>query len=174
MAIITLDAGHGGKDAGAVNGKQREKDYALAIAKKVETKLKDAGHIVIMTRDKDEYLTLQQRCKLAQGNVFVSIHLNSAVNKDANGIETFHYVNGSVISKKLAENIQFALTDRLPQEKDRGVKTASYYVLKYTPMPAALVEVGFLSHQPTADKFNSYWYQDQIATAIADGIIKTV
>ena len=170
--IICIDSGHGGADAGAVNGKQKEKDYTLAIATKVADKLKGLGYTVMMTRDTDKALTLKQRCDVGnKGTVFVSIHLNSAVNKNANGIETFWWKKGD---KTLAANIQNSLVKLFPEERNRGLKTAEYYVLKNTKVPAALVEVGFLSHDPTAKKFNSYSYQDRIANAIVNGILQTV
>lgn len=174
MAKICLDAGHGGYDAGAVNGTQLEKDYTLAIAIKVADKLEALGHTVYMTRETDKALTLQQRCDVANKNkcnVFVSVHLNSATNKNAEGIETFMCKK---MDKKLVTNIQDSLVALFPEEKNRGVKSAQYYVLKNTTMQAALVEVGFLSHDETANKFNSYYYQNRIAEAITNGILKTV
>lgn len=174
MAKVCIDAGHGGLDAGAVNGKQYEKDYTLAIAIKVADKLEALGHTVYMTRENDKALMLQQRCDVANKNkcdVFVSVHLNSSTNKDANGIETFMCKKAD---KKLATNIQNSFVALFPDEKNRGVKTAQYYVIKNTTMQSALVEVGFLSHDPTAEKFHSYYYQNRLAEAIVNGILKTV
>lgn len=172
MVKICLDSGHGGSDAGAVNGKQYEKDYTLAIAKKVADKLKALGHTVVMTRENDKTLTLQQRCDIANKcDVFVSVHLNAAENKTANGIETFMC---KASDKKLATHIQSSLATLFPDEKNRGVKTGQYYVLKNTKIPAALVEVGFISHDATAQKFNSFYYQNRIAEAITNGILRTI
>lgn len=174
MAKIAIDAGHGGLDAGAVNGKMYEKDYTLAIAIKVADKLEALGHTVYMTRETDKALTLQQRCDVANKNkcnAFVSIHLNSAENKNAEGIETFMWKK---TDKKLATNIQNSLAVLFPDEKNRGVKSAQYYVVKNTNVPSALVEVGFISHDETAKKFHSYYYQNRLAEAIVNGILQTV
>lgn len=174
MAKICIDAGHGGLDAGAVNGKMYEKDYALSIAIKVADKLEALGHTVYMTRENDKALTLQQRCDVANKNdcgVFVSVHLNGATNKNAEGIETFMWKSKD---KKLVNNIQNSLVTLFPDEKNRGVKSAQYYVLKNTTMQAALVEVGFISHDKTAEKFHSYYYQNRLAEAIVNGILRTV
>ena len=174
MAKICIDAGHGGLDGGAVNGKQLEKDYTLSIAIKVADKLEALGHTVFMTREIDKALTLQQRCDVANKNkcnAFVSVHLNSAENKNANGLETFMWKKSD---KTLATNIQNSLVALFPDEKNRGVKSAQYYVLNNSKVPAALVEVGFISHDPTAEKFNSYYYQNRLAEAIVNGILKTV
>ena len=174
MAKICIDAGHGGADAGAVNGKMYEKDYTLSIAIKVADKLEALGHTVFMTRENDKALTLQQRCDVAnknQCNAFVSVHLNAAENKNASGLETFMWKK---TDKTLATNIQNSLIALFPDEKNRGVKSAQYYVLNNTKVSAALVEVGFLSHDPTAEKFHSYYYQNRLAEAIVNGILKTV
>ena len=174
MAKVCIDAGHGGLDAGAVNGKMYEKDYTLSIAIKVADKLEALGHTVYMTREMDKALTLQQRCDVANKNkcdAFVSVHLNSATNKNAEGLETFMCKKAD---KKLATNIQNSLVTLFPDEKNRGVKTDQYYVIKNTTMQAALVEVGFISHDKTAEKFHSYYYQNRLAEAIVNGILRTV
>jgi len=77
------------------------------------------------------------------------------------------------VTKRIAENIQNGLASNFPEEKDRGVKEAKYYVLKHTNAPAALVEVGFISHDETAEKLFRFSYQDKLARVIAEGIEKT-
>ena len=93
MTII-LDAGHGGKDPGALgkNGLQ-EKAVNLGVAQKLHRLLELKGHKVILTRSSDRYLTLQQRtelCRKHQPDLFISIHANSAANLTATGIETYY------------------------------------------------------------------------------------
>ena len=86
--VIVIDAGHGGKDPGAVNGKQYEKTAALAIAKKVGERLKAKGFEVRYTRKRDIYYTLAERCRMSNNwgaDAFISIHLNGATNKSATG-----------------------------------------------------------------------------------------
>ena len=172
MAKICIDPAHGGLDSGAVNGNRLEKSYALSIAIKVADKLEALGHTVVMTRETDKALTLQQRCDIGNKcDIFVSVHLNAAENKNAHGMETFMWKK---TDKKLANNIQSSLVALFPNERDRGVKSAQYYVLKNTKIPAALVEVGFLSHDETAKKFDSYSYQNRLAEAITNGILRTI
>lgn len=172
MAKICIDAGHGGMDSGAVNGDRQEKNYALSIAIKLADKLEEKGHTVVMTREKDQALTLQKRCDMGNKcDYFVSVHLNAATNKNASGIETFMHKKADAL---LATNIQNWMLRLLPDEKNRGVKSSPFYVLKNTKVPSALVEVGFLSHDPTAEKFDEYCYQDRIAEAICHGILKTI
>ncbi|MGL4403416.1 MAG: N-acetylmuramoyl-L-alanine amidase family protein [Fusobacteriaceae bacterium] len=90
---IVIDSGHGGKDPGAVVGSHREKDIALGVAKYLQANLKKDFN-VIMTRDKDEFIALSQRPKVAnakKADMFISLHVNAATNTAAKGIEVFYY-----------------------------------------------------------------------------------
>lgn len=174
--VICVDAGHGGSDPGAVNGKYHEKNAALGIALKIGDKLTQKGHKVVYTRSTDKVLGLQTRCDVsnaAKADFFVSIHCNSAENKQASGIETFKYPGVGGITQRLANNVQNSLTTYFPEEKNRGVKEAKYYVLKNTKAPAILVEVGFISHDETAEKLFRFSYQEKLARVIVEGIEKT-
>ena len=91
---IVIDAGHGGKDPGAVGYRgTKEKDIALDVAKRLEKKLsKNMNVKIIMTRDEDVFLRLSERTKIAnesKGNLFISIHTNAAEDRRASGFETF-------------------------------------------------------------------------------------
>ena len=170
MAKICIDAGHGGLDQGAVNGKYREALVNLGLATKLGKELKEKGHKVVYTRETDKALTLQQRCNIAnnaEADLFISLHCNSAENKLAEGIETFKYPKSK---HKLAECIQNALVKNFPEEKNRGVKESQFYVLKNTKMPAVLCEVGFISHAETAEKLYSYSYQMKLSRVIVEGV----
>lgn len=174
--VICIDAGHGGADPGAVNGKYQEKNATLGIALKIGDKLTQKGHKVVYTRSTDKVLGLQARCDIsnaAKADFFVSIHCNSAENKAASGIETFKYPGVGGITQRLANNVQNALATHFPEEKNRGVKEAKYYVLKNTKAPAILVEVGFISHDETAEKLFRFSYQEKLARVIVEGIEKT-
>ena len=90
---IVIDAGHGGKDPGTHADSLREKDIALDIAKRVRDDLTERGFEVIMTRDKDVFIPLEQRAFIANSrdaDLFVSIHVNAARNRRARGLETFY------------------------------------------------------------------------------------
>lgn len=96
--VIVIDAGHGGKDGGAIgyNGKLLEKDIVLSIALKTGDELRKMGYQVFYTRTKDRYINLRDRTKLAndkRANLFISIHANAAFNKSKaktmQGVETF-------------------------------------------------------------------------------------
>ena len=90
---VIVDAGHGGHDTGAIGPKgTREKDVALAIAKKLAARLEEAGLEVVLTRDDDTFVKLEDRTRFAnrqKGDLFISVHCNAAPSKTLRGIETY-------------------------------------------------------------------------------------
>ena len=172
---VCLDAGHTQAkdtkgDPGAVNGSYWESVAALDMVLSMGEMFKGAGCDVVYTRTKGSPgLTLAERCRKANSadaDVFISIHLNSAENKSASGIETLRYGRCSKKTLKLAENVQQRLVDALGW-KDRGVKERSnLYVLKHTAMPAILVETGFISNNEECKKLFDINTQFLICQAI--------
>lgn len=169
---IFTDAGHGGKDPGVVNGSTKEKDLTLKIVSKLNNLLK-RNFEVETTRETDVFVDLSERTKRANNfgaNIFVSIHINSAPNNTAHGIESLvFYRSGDTL--KLANNIH----DRLIKATgtvDRGIKERQdLYVLKHTKMPAVLLELGFISNENEKNKLVSDLYQETITNAIYEGIL---
>ncbi len=89
---IVVDPGHGGKDPGAVRGKYREKDWNLDVAKELARLLKKGGFEVKMTREKDTFIALSERSKIAnqfKADLFVSVHTNASKNRNANGFQVY-------------------------------------------------------------------------------------
>lgn len=169
---ICLDPGHGGSDPGATNGRYLEKDAALDIVFKLAKLLALAGVDVIYTRTRDEDVELRPRTDYANAagaDYFISIHLNSAGAKQANGIETYAYNTTVPESYKLAQVVQRALI-AATGANDRGVRTANFHVLRETTMPAILVETGFISNDAEAAALFTDGYQETVATAICNGI----
>lgn len=175
--IICIDPAHGGKDPGAVNGAKHEAIAALAIARKVGAVLESKGYEVVYTRTKDKYLTLAERCTISNSknaDAFISIHLNAAENKDAEGIETWRYQTVGATTKALASNIQEELITATGA-KPRGVKTTTtLYVLRRTKAPAVLIECGFISNNYEAKQLFADSYQSKLAKAIVKGVEKTI
>ena len=147
---IVIDAGHGGRDQGAAGRKAQEKDITLKIAQRTGKYIRrrTRGVDVILTRDKDEFISLNERANFAnfcQADLFISIHANSARGY-AEGTETFVWnKRHNPWSQKLAQLIQEEYTER-GKRKNRGVKKANFAVLRNTNMPAVLTEVGFISN----------------------------
>ncbi|MGV3620155.1 MAG: N-acetylmuramoyl-L-alanine amidase [Archangium sp.] len=90
---VIIDAGHGGHDTGAIGpGGTREKDVALSIARKLAARLEEAGLEVVLTRDDDTFVKLEDRTRIAnrqKGDLFISVHCNAAVSNKMRGIETY-------------------------------------------------------------------------------------
>jgi len=174
---ICIDPGHGGYDPGAVGPSGlREKDVTLAVALVLAGMLREAGCDVVLTRSGDttpwaSLRDLQERCDLANqayAELFISIHANAAKNPTATGTETYCYRRGGQ-GERVATAIQRQLVAALGLP-DRGVKTAGYYVLKYTVMPAVLVELAFISNPEEEALLGSPPFQQQAAQAIARAI----
>ena len=172
---VCLDAGHSqardtGGDPGAVNGDYWESIAALSIVKKLANMFSNAGVQVLLTRSGGKpNLTLKERCRIANDNdadCFISVHLNSADNKSASGIETLRYPSCGYVTKKLADSVQDHLVEAM-KWKDRGVKErGNLYVLKNTKMPAVLAEVGFISNDEQCKELFEDYNQFKIAQAI--------
>lgn len=170
MIKICLDPGHGGKDPGAVGHGLLEKDITLDLALRLKERLGEFN--AILTRVGDEYVPLSERAAIANEAkvaLFISIHVNSAVNIQANGFEVFHHPN-SANGEHLACLIHKTV---LPVSglKDRGVKAnGGMYVLRATNAPSVLVELGFISNVNDAALLKDDTWRDQVAEALARGI----
>ena len=172
--LIALDAGHGGSDPGAVYNGRREKDDNLKLAMAVGDILKNEGMDVFYTRDNDIYETPFKKATDANNSgadYFVSFHRNSGENPNAaSGVQVLIYSEGGE-KEQLAENILDNLTDL--GFKDLGIiERPNLVVLKRTNMPAVLIETGFINNDSDNEKFDDEF--EQIAAAIADGILKTI
>ena len=168
---VVLDPGHGGSDYGAIREGINEKDITLDITQRVASILKSKGYKVALTRSDDIYLGLQERCDYTDTEnpeIFVSIHVNSAVATEPYGIETHYYHEHS---KSLAEIIQKHLTKEI-ETKDRGVFKSKFYVINHTDVPAVLVETGFLSNVDERTELLTDKRKQKTAKAIADAIIE--
>ena len=171
--VVIIDPGHGGKDSGAIGiGGVLEKDVILPISKRIAEVLERNGIQVIMTRDSDYFVTLPGRVTMAQranADLFVSIHANSAgaSRPEVSGLETYHYDSGLTLAQIVHSKILQSLNVR-----DRKVRKARFYVLRKTSMPSILVETGFLTGRDDVAKLRTSAYQNQMAEAIAQGILQ--
>lgn len=183
---VVIDAGHGGNDPGKIGvDDSLEKDLNLIIAKKVQKILEQQEIEVVMTRESDAGLYEEQtsnkkvqdmknRCLLinqTQPDCVVSIHQNSYHEESVNGAQVFYY-GTSDEGKRLAETLQEKLVSYVDPENHRQAKAnESYYLLKKTEVPIVIVECGFLSNWEEAKKLQEDSYQNQIAWAVAMGIL---
>ena len=168
---IDLDAGHGGKDPGAVANGLQEKDIVLPISLKAGETLKRHNVKVDFSRTTDKFVGLTDRAIMANNHnadVFVSIHCNKATNTTGQGVETYYYA-GSIEGKKLATCIQDSIMKSGLYTKNRGIKEGNFAVLRHTNMPSALVELGFISNVEDAKILKEK--QEELAEAVARGIL---
>lgn len=170
---VVIDPGHGGRDPGAVGiGGLQEKVVVNDIAPRVATILRQQGVNVVMTRTSDIEVDLEPRVATAEranASIFVSIHANaiSMSRPDVNGLETFY---ASDAGQRLANTVH-ATVLRAMSMRDRRVRSARFYVIRQTSMPAILIETGFVTGAEDAPNLANPAWREQMAAAIAQGIL---
>jgi N-acetylmuramoyl-L-alanine amidase len=211
IRTIVIDPGHGGKEVGAVGpGGLLEKDITLAVARKLAASLASkTGARVVMTREDDSIVSLDQRTAIAnqyKADLFLSVHMNAAVVKDAKGSETYYLSleASDELARKAAEtenasaasdpasDLKLILWDLAQQAyieessrfaqaiqeemnaatsvANRGVKQAPFKVLIGATMPAALVEVGFITNAEEETKLQSDEFQNLMVEALSRAV----
>jgi N-acetylmuramoyl-L-alanine amidase len=196
FAVVILDPGHGGQDSGAMVGGVMEKDLTLDVTRRVDRLLDSQGVATLMTRLGDAYVSLADRAAIGnrvRDSIFVSIHFNEDNKPVATGVETYYaahqITSGSLVaswlpflsrppsnspkpeSQSLAGFIQEALVART-RSIDRGTQARQFFVIANVISPAVLVEGGFLTNKDEVSKLASEDYRDQLAAAVADGILR--
>jgi N-acetylmuramoyl-L-alanine amidase len=214
FTTIVIDPGHGGKDPGA-RGQQgtEEKDITLKVALKLRDLLRQQRGIrVLMTRERDEFIELEDRAKFANGqeaDLFVSIHVNSHPQRSVKGLEIYHFgeakdqralevaarENGTPLNstgvgweylvadlltaKKIEASLELAWTAKEAMVTnlngqyalvDHGVKTAPFYVLRFTSMPSILAEIAYISNSAEEDLLRTTRFTTRVAEALMEGI----
>jgi N-acetylmuramoyl-L-alanine amidase len=178
---ILIDPGHGGTDPGAVNGEtgHRESIIAFQYAMDLWPALAARKYAVELTRKSDVFVSLQERVRIARewkADLFLSIHLNSAENPLATGFEVWTSI-GQTRSDDCATALWYRIRQEFPAlapRADWGDKDpdreANYYVLKNTPMPAVLVELGFICNAGEARWLAETTTRQRYVLAIGEGI----
>lgn len=168
---VVIDAGHGGKDRGAIWGGVEEAKLNLSVALRVERLLKARGVPVVMTRRSDVFVSLERRAAIANRQkhcVFVSIHFNAALQHYVKGAETFFY---STPGKVLAYEIQRQMIGHAKMS-DRKIRRRTFSVLKHTNCPAVLVECGYISNRAERKRCRTKAFQQKAAEAIVRGLME--
>lgn len=182
---IVVDPGHGGGDSGAQGYSGTwEKNNTLPTGIKLADLLRSAGAQVILTRSTDTSLVtgsyiersdLAARVDIANAahaDLFVSIHNDSFTSSSAHGTTTYYSSESPVAGQSLAfgQKVQAQLVSALGLY-NRGVKAANFYVVKYTSMPAILVELGFISNPNEEKLLGSSDFQSRAVQGIYQGIL---
>lgn len=218
VGAIIIDAGHGGKDPGAlqtykINNKNvtiQEKDINLKVAKMLGERLRSAypDKKIVLTRSTDVFLSLSERTDIAnnvkvgenEAILFISIHVNSSLNKSSSGYEVwylspgyrrnvldkskveadktlYNILNGIMEEEYTTESIMIAkfIMDGLQaqignESKSRGIKAEEWFVVKNAMMPSVLIELGFVSNEKEALNLNDDKYLKKATLGIYNGI----
>jgi N-acetylmuramoyl-L-alanine amidase len=195
---IVIDPGHGGKDSGARNDAYglKEKQLTLDVSLRLKGLLERAGYEVVMSRDSDVYIPLEQRPQLANrvnADLFISLHFNAAGSATASGFESYALTPQFQASSKYTKpgrgdnvaydgnkqnpwntlmgyHLQRSLVEGLGGP-DRGLKRARFLVLKHLDCPGVLLELGFVSHPGTAQKLRTVSFRQTLAQSLFEGIV---
>jgi len=214
IKTIVIDPGHGGRDPGARGPRgTEEKDITLKVALKLRSLLsKQPGIRVLMTREDDQFVELEDRAKFANGqeaDLFISIHVNSHPQRSVKGMEIYHFgeakdqralevaarENGTPLNstgvgweylvadlltaKKIEESLELAWTSKEAIVSnlnghyalvDHGVKTAPFYVLRFTSMPSILAEIAYISNSAEEDLLRTGLFTTHVAEGLMEGI----
>lgn len=169
---IVLDPGHGGHDSGSV-GQQGtlEKDVTLQTVQAIKRELqRRTGAQVVVTREQDETVSLQQRIDVAgekSADLYVSVHYDAFDTGEAEGMTTYYYDdNNWQLANTMHEYLKQSLNMR-----DRGVHVGDYMVLRDNSRPSILLELGYISNHDDEKRMKSQAFQEQAAKTIVDGII---
>ncbi|MGI6548599.1 MAG: N-acetylmuramoyl-L-alanine amidase family protein [Syntrophomonadales bacterium] len=171
---IALDPGHGGEGSpGCVYGGLLERDITLELALRIKEKLVKQGYTVIMTREVDETVTLEERAEIVNrsgADLCISFHLNAHDDASVHGIETWFNPDTNSRSSALAEYIQQSIV--VPTKgKDRGTYSDTTLVMtREVLIPSCLVELGYLSNDKEREKMSTEVYREKIAQGVIDGV----
>jgi N-acetylmuramoyl-L-alanine amidase len=175
--LVVIDPGHGGPDPGAVGiGGLRETDVVLDVSLQVARLLQARGVQVLMTRTSEVDVDLPPRVALANSSratAFVSLHANalSMARPDVNGVETFYFDGAGNAGYSLAASLQARMMAVSAGTPNRGVKAGRFFVIRRAVMPAALVEMGFVTGDIDAPRLGNANFRRSMALAIAAGIL---
>ena len=183
--VVVIDAGHGGGAPGAIKQGIMEKDINLAIVRELKALLdqNDRNIGVYYTRTEDVNPTFVQRAQLggkAEANLFISVHSNSTVEGEMsqyNGTEVLYDEQKSeegFSSKRLAQICLEEATAAMGSKSNGVTYGSSIYIIRNCEVPAALIEVGFMTNQEELNKMASAEYQKKAAQGIYNAILRAL
>ncbi|WP_052474886.1 SH3 domain-containing protein [Jeotgalibacillus soli] len=171
-ATIVIDAGHGGRDSGAIGASGTlEKILTLRTAEILYHKLANTGANVIMTRQDDRYIDLHSRVFLSQlhdADAFVSLHYDAIDDRNIRGFTTYFYGEGD---QPLAESVHEGLENQLTI-RDRGVQFGDYLVIRDNAVPAILLELGYISNPSEEAAIANDRFRESATTGIYNGLVE--
>jgi N-acetylmuramoyl-L-alanine amidase len=176
---VIIDAGHGGKDKGASVESVFEKDLSLLYAQLISQKLAKKGIEVIQLRNKDEFMSLEERIKLTnqhKADLLLSIHVNKGPS-EINGMQIYlsnNYIQEGDTNVNYFQSMRFASQLSQDYGTDLKIMPAPFTILKNVDCPVALVELGFLSNEKEREKLLNEKHQNQLSTLITNSVVKSM
>jgi N-acetylmuramoyl-L-alanine amidase len=171
---IFLDAGHGGKDSGAIGFGLKEKDLTLSIVKKIGKLLGEYEDVkVLYSRTDDRFLELAERADLANkadADFFQSIHINAT--PTGTGFESFIHTEASSKSVAYQNVIHPEVLKAIGKVKDRGKKRANFAVVRRSNMPSILTESLFIDNPNDNKLLKQDSFLDKVAEGHVNGYVK--
>ena len=170
-AKIVIDPGHGGDDPGAVVtfSEKHEADHTLTTALLLKKELENLGATVILTRESDKSVSLENRAQLSnreKANAFISLHFDSGPNSNASGTTGYYFTS---TSENLAQTVNKYIARNLTL-KSQGTKFQNFLVLRDNKQPSILFELGYLNNPDDNKLIESTEYQENIAKSIASAL----
>ncbi|MEC1354836.1 SH3 domain-containing protein [Bacillus sonorensis] len=168
---VVIDAGHGGHDSGTIGTQGTlEKRLTIKTARLLAAKLKADGVNVYMTRNDDSFVSLQSRVATSHyrnADAFISIHYDSFANASVRGNTAYYYSPSK--DRELAADVQSEIEKQSPLPS-RGVLFGDYFVLRENNRPAALFELGYLSHPQEEAVVSTNAYRERVTDGIRSGL----
>lgn len=196
---VMIDPGHGGSDLGATHDSFIESKIVLSIADKLKSELENENIEVVLTRENDFHLSLQQRVQMAnekKADLFLSLHANWSRSTQVSGFEFYfasqqsqtdnfsktHLSKPNDIVEKIKSDLTLLGRQKLSldfsqqaqqqvADQKSVIRRAPFYVIENTTMPAVLIEVGFISNRREAKKLASPEYQSEIASLLKKSVL---
>lgn len=173
--LIVIDPGHGGQNPGAVHGGVMEKDINLSLSLMVAEKLRK-NFEVFLVREEDKNVSLEERVKVAnerKAALFLSLHSNAG---GGHGFESFIHPVTPKKTQEIRKDIHETIMNTLQNYaiRDRGKKTANFYVLRETKCPAVLLESLFLDNERERKLLSDKNFLLDLSKAIAAGVEKAL
>lgn len=175
--IIAIDAGHGGRDPGAISPvlQLREKDLAMDVSLRLNKLLEEAGFTTYLVRDGDYFVGLYERAAAANeldADVFVSIHYNAHSNNEISGVQVLYNPDPVRDNKTFARIMQDELLKELKAVDRNIVERPNLVVTRETKMPAVIVEMAFLTNREEERLASIEEHRQKGAQAIFNGLIR--
>ena len=187
VTTVVIDPGHGGHDAGAIGPQGKESAYTLDTAQRLREQLVNAGFKVLLTREDDRFLPLEERADFAAAQpeaILISLHFHSGPTSQQ-GIQTFfpkespdssgqaenpatsgHFRACVALAAAVHANCLYKL-----RSTDGGIRAAKFSMISgQTNTPAIVIDGGYLSHPEEAGRIGTEAYRQTLAEAIAKGV----